>query len=119
MTDRILVDLQWSHGFSAMDTAANDLNDLRERTRLQWSHGFSAMDTSKHNSHTGRTVCSFNGATAFQPWIPGITPFLLPPYLPFNGATAFQPWILVWPSPDTDLSYRLQWSHGFSAMDTS
>ena len=63
------------------------------RRHLQWSHGFSAMDT----SHAVMRACgssSFNGATAFQPWIHWDN-------FAFLG--------------DFD---RLQWSHGFSAMDT-
>ena len=86
---------------------------------LQWSHGFSAMDTCPRTVYWCRFHHPFNGATAFQPWIPRCP---IPPRLgrpTFNGATAFQPWI-----PDgNDIKQGnagvLQWSHGFSAMDTS
>ena len=36
---------------------------------LQWSHGFSAMDTRCTPDSRWATGPSFNGATAFQPWI--------------------------------------------------
>ncbi len=66
--------LQWSHGFSAVDTRPRgwhfDLDGL-----LQWSHGFSAVDTSSLVRGRYPARLSFNGATAFQPWIPG--PWLL------------------------------------------
>ncbi len=59
---------------------------------LQWSHGFSAVDTLTSRRSQPTRKC-FNGATAFQPWIltarrhPGLR------LRRFNGATAFQPWI--------------------------
>ena len=36
----------------------------------------------------------------------------------FNGATAFQPWILDAAPMLARMPITLQWSHGFSAMDT-
>ena len=60
---------------------------------LQWGHGLSAMDTI---SCTRRrcTRPTFNGATAFQPWI-------------LQDYTDWQFGVLA-----------LQWGHGLSAMDT-
>ncbi len=37
--------LQWSHGFSAVDTGRTIVHAATRRTELQWSHGFSAVDT--------------------------------------------------------------------------
>ena len=46
----VIVYLQWSHGFSAMDTIK--LNACSgEMLSLQWSHGFSAMDTAGNQGH--------------------------------------------------------------------
>ena len=88
------VALQWSHGLSAMDTIASGLA-LIISWYLQWSHGLSAMDTRVggrafrgdqvpsmeprpfshgyfgHRSGNPPHRQAFNGATAFQPWIPG------------------------------------------------
>src|SRR3972149_483940 len=64
---------------------------------------------------------SFNGATAFQPWIPS-TPWerLGARRRGFNGATAFQPWILLLGvlRVDPHRGDELQWGHGLSAVDT-
>src|SRR5690606_11340142 len=59
---------------------------------LQWSHGFSAVETRRRGRRFARDAAGFNGATASQPWKrrqvsrcgcgPG----------GFNGATASQPW---------------------------
>ena len=62
--------LQWSHGFSAMDTLVVGQHLHVGRVKLQWSHGFSAMDTLSVSAATACDTQCFNGATAFQPWIP-------------------------------------------------
>ena len=85
--------LQWSHSLSAMDTSNRRITDherlspsmepqpfshgysrLRVMRRqgvraLQWSHSLSAMDTVWPSPSTADSRRSFNGATAFQPWI--------------------------------------------------
>jgi len=38
---------------------------------LQWGHGFSAVETDPACTPVSPCRCSFNGATAFQPWKPG------------------------------------------------
>src|SRR5690625_5036246 len=87
--------LQWSHGFSAVETRSGGGFSARPES-LQWSHGFSAVETvvpgiplpkrcrasmeprlfSRGNpkqSETGRRPDPrFNGATAFQPWKPAM-----------------------------------------------
>ena len=138
----VVLTLQWSHGFSAMDTRHVRRHRGRKLGRLQWSHGFSAMDTSipvtgnigiNHPSMEPRlfshgyrgffalldaTAHAFNGATAFQPWILAGTGRTGPQHGAFNGATAFQPWILAKAVTRVLSDPTLQWSHGFSAMDT-
>ena len=85
--------LQWSHGLSAVDTCQHKGPHPERFSILQWSHGLSAVDTpgSHKTPHGGYT---FNGATAFQPWIPPGTLSRSRRATSFNGATAFQPWIL-------------------------
>ncbi len=60
---------------------------------LQWSHGFSAVDTERATITIRGAKMGFNGATAFQPWIPGKQIDFYLEKDSFNGATAFQPWI--------------------------
>ena len=60
---------------------------------LQWSHGPSAMDTRRSDSWSWRRLSAFNGAMALQPWIPGRRPCSGARYSTFNGAMALQPWI--------------------------
>ena len=92
--------LQWSHGFSAMDTTPAMVMKIgMPLAFLQWSHGFSAMDTCliRRNQVAIHDIAPpFNGATAFQPWILGRASkdcSAIAEIRPFNGATAFQPWI--------------------------
>ena len=112
------MNLQWSHGFSAMDTSRS-ASTRWVLMGLQWSHGFSAMDT-RVATHCGAAASmSFNGATAFQPWIRERLPLGWAADAAFNGATAFQPWILLNLAVSWVAAPALQWSHGFSAMDTA
>ncbi len=37
-------ELQWGHGFSAVETLVEEVNQLN-KARLQWGHGFSAVET--------------------------------------------------------------------------
>ena len=63
-------------------------------------------------------MTTFNGATAFQPWIhPHPAAFNLFGFA-FNGATAFQPWIRKNKFGGIGATNLLQWSHGLSAVDT-
>ena len=55
----------FSHGY--LETSGIDHKDIV----LQWSHGFSAMDTWRYRLTWTRLI-AFNGATAFQPWIRGL-----------------------------------------------
>ena len=85
---------------------------------LQWSHGLSAMDT-RHSFAPRQT----HRHPSMEPW-----PFshgymtaatsTATSTTPFNGATAFQPWIRCGGRLTPGHSNSLQWSHGFSAMDT-
>ena len=88
------LDLQWSHGPSAMDTVDGRTSPrhLCNPSMEPWpfSHGYTSL--------AGRSAArsqSFNGAMALQPWIPS------PPTFPI---------III---------CCLQWSHGPSAMDTA
>ena len=96
----------------------------------------------KTSSEVSAQPISFNGATAFQPWIRSPlpcaatqdTPSMEPrPFsrgyirkktqtggicVAFNGATAFQPWILRPDGSPAQCACSLQWSHGLSAVDT-
>src|SRR5690606_11340141 len=85
--------LQWSHGFSAVETAPGEPLWVRP-WRLQWSHGFSAVETPRGRARRARCT-SFNGATASQPWKPSADE-----------------------TRDSE-ARQLQWSHGFSAVETT
>ena len=61
--------LQWGHGLSAVDTGRAGVLKARGVT-LQWGHGLSAVDTVDYHHDDCRHGGGFNGATAFQPWIP-------------------------------------------------
>ena len=140
--DRCFDRLQWSHGFSAMDTRAvrrstappprsfNGATAFQpwihctrpliwwNTTRLQWSHGFSAMDTLANGD-----VVEVNDYASMEPRLFSHGYRATPSQSSrrsagFNGATAFQPWIRGKTSPIQKRILRLQWSHGFSAMDT-
>ena len=77
------------------------------RMKLQSSHGFSAVDT-KRSCRSGHPGTSFNRATAFQPWICLL--YTSEPRLFSRGYTK--------PRPLQHGLKKLQWSHGFSAVDT-
>ena len=138
-----LMQLQWGHRLSAMDTSPG-AGRPRIASLLQWGHRLSAMDTLWNPTEAKSPPHSFNGATAFRRWIrptadsPGLsgpgfngaTAFrrwirsgalgccARPPWC-FNGATAFRRWILPTPPLVWRLHTELQWGHRLSAMDTS
>ena len=78
----------FSHGYSSWKRNLSKV--LRP---LQWSHSLSAMDT-------------------------GVGPWKAYTRLTFNGATAFQPWIRGEQAAVMRSQVGLQWSHSLSAMDT-
>ncbi len=109
---------------------------------LQWSHGFSSVETYQRLK-AKRPWCAFNGATVSQPWKLPVDSIMQGFYIAFNGATVSQPWkpanpetgeIPVSPAfngatvsqpwkPNTRHGYAsadpdLQWSHGFSTVET-
>ncbi len=84
---------------------------------LQWSHGFSAVESSTLRYRTGVSLRRFNGATAEKPWKVGISRRLGCVLHRFNGATAFQPWKGHGGNPLLRHHVSLQWSHGFSAVE--
>jgi len=61
---------------------------------LQWGHGLGAVDTVPISKNIVAACRRFNGATAWEPWIPA----------------RWGPQILS--------SVRLQWGHGLGAVDT-
>src|SRR5690606_26455927 len=61
--------LQWSHGFSAVETAWYGTRTGVDVER-QWSHGLAAVETGLEPAGRPRGQPSFNGATASQPWKP-------------------------------------------------
>src|SRR5690606_26455926 len=132
--------LQWSHGFSAVETprrqpgraawlrfngatASQPWKPARKRLyqqalkSLQWSHGFSAVETRSRSRRRAR-LRRFNGATASQPWKPVGLLGVAAGRRRFNGATASQPWKRGRPSAASGIGSLLQWSHGFSAVET-
>ena len=60
---------------------------------FQWGHGYSAMDREQQPTVEPQRECSFNGATAIQPWIAGLQLLTL------------------------KILQTFQWGHGYSAMD--
>ena len=133
--------LQWSHGFSTVETA-HSFPGHQTYHILQWSHGFSTVETGPardpsagRSTFNGATVSqpwkpsdiadashplgSFNGATVSQPWKPQSRPKLRWCPIPFNGATVSQPWKLTSPTRRTFGPFNLQWSHGFSTVETA
>src|SRR5690606_35735471 len=84
--------LQWSHGFSAVETSATSRSRSRS-SRLQWSHGFSAVETSPCGRLRG-------GGQGLQ-WSHGFSA------VETDAETA-----------KAIAAQLLQWSHGFSAVET-
>ena len=62
---------------------------------FQWGHGYSAMDREQQPTVEPQRECSFNGATAIQPWIAGLQLLTL------------------------KILQTFQWGHGYSAMDSA
>ena len=91
------------------DTGAVNLTTIL----LQWSHGFSAMDTrAGPPCHVVSIVC-FNGATAFQPWIQRPPRTLVPQGFPdpfSSGPQQRQKIDLIFPSPAA-LNSLLPYNH--------
>ena len=89
-----------------------------EIINLQWSHGLSAMDTRVTVSRRRPGSATFNGAMASQPWIQHTIEQIRYAlgYLQWShGLSAMDTAI------STTASFArvvLQWSHGLSAMDT-
>ena len=136
-------ELQWGHGLSAVETGRNRLAPGTRRRASMGPRPFSRGNTTSTTT-TPPTPIRFNGATAFQPWKPGILRTSPPcPATGFNGATAFQPWKPSCPSPPAGLLDQgfngatafqpwklvslavfrvfrawLQWGHGLSAVET-
>ena len=140
----LILDLQWSHSLSAMETAglpqgihlrgvpsmepqpfghgnkSATVMLTNVQPTLQWSHSLSAMETVLRAQLFGLAIAPFNGATAFRPWKRSRTwQPISTSTTSFNGATAFRPW-----KPGDYLWYfeswsNLQWSHSLSAMETS
>ena len=90
-------ELQWSHGLSAMDTKMRTTTWSTTKA-LQWSHGLSAMDTSPALAVLLLASRGFNGAMAFQPWIPDRRRRVVA----IAGVASMEPW---------------PFSHGYGAGD--
>src|SRR3990172_2021237 len=86
---------------------------------LQWGHGLSAVDTLGPSSGYEAKRPGFNGATAFQPWIPsaGAGPEALDDGVQL-GPRLFARGYAVNMDVVTTLLAQLQWGHGLSAVDT-
>ena len=138
-----LIQLQWSHDLSAMDTVnrgvwagsgsfcfngamtsqpwilSNRVAKQSKIEKLQWSHDLSAMDTSAHKKERKQNGQSFNGAMTSQPWILLLAAGTAAGTAAgFNGAMTSQPWIRQSTCEVISSVTKLQWSHDLSAMDT-
>ena len=94
MSIPIMLELQWSHDLSAMDTAVI-VSSASSTHSLQWSHDLSAMDTGFRFCLPGCVFGRFNGAMTSQPWIRWDLARVLSIRTRFNGAMTSQPWILA------------------------
>src|SRR5690606_33185535 len=116
-TRKCLQVLQWSHGFSAVETVLR--NAYRPRfMKPQWSHGFSAVETLLFRTaptYTRMLQCS-HGFSAVET---AARCSRASGRSRFNGATASQPWKRFYVDDDEVWTLALQWSHGFSAVETS
>jgi len=86
--------------------------------QLQFGHGFSAVETNSYDSGCVIRRSRFNSATAFQPWKHATAVSPVTRKGGFNSATAFQPWKLYGPSARQASQSALQFGHGFSAVET-
>ena len=134
--------LQWGHHFSAMETARSGPGRCLSSpcfngatTFQRWKRRTSMANDDPFNG--------FNGATTFQRWKRLARPdartvcyiaSMGPPLFSdgneyvwqrptssekrFNGATTFQRWKRETGRPTRRTSWRLQWGHHFSAMET-
>ena len=86
------VGLQWGHGISAVDTWHQRRRGPPVR-KLQWGHGISAVDTRRRRCHLSRLQEASMGPRHFsRGYHLTVYHYRLRPRS-FNGATAFQPWI--------------------------
>ena len=87
----LLVELQWGHRLSAVETLECLAGELEGLMMLQWGHRLSAVETRRASPPSCQGGTCFNGATAFRQWKQGGAY----PWIPsFNGATAFRQWKL-------------------------
>ena len=66
-----------------------------DKEYLQWSHGFSTVETNAWASCMLILPAAFNGATVSQPWKPWCPALSARNSGAFNGATVSQPWKLI------------------------
>ena len=108
--------LQWSHGFAAMEICYIPwvylillCASMEPRLCSHGNQGAISLDRQYQDS--------FNGATALQPWKYLKELALKAGLKRFNGATALQPWKFSHLYNKAKEFRRLQWSHGFAAME--
>ena len=112
--------LQWGHSFSAVDTGAS-FKWFRDQGML--SLASMGPQLFSRGYQRGEEECGIGQAKASmgpQLFSRGysIWQWQIHSCLSFNGATAFQPWIRE-PRPAAPCDgYLLQWGHSFSAVDT-
>ncbi len=114
------VQLQLSHGFSAVDTWEGGSLSLPIGA-LQLSHGFSAVDTPPHRSATARctpasTEPRLFSRGYFRNRVAAVAGVLVPLQLS-HGFSAVDTRYTA--SLAASCRWQLQLSHGFSAVDTS